>query len=244
MIGADKSENVTNRKSKPSNDDLSDSTDSFDVADSPKLIGYAKYINADEIRLDSLCESHASDRYDFHALLKSLTADFDREEEIQEFNDLAKQIEKMNINLTEEQIQEILESEKEMNEIIGKIKGLDLNVINEEHDKEVVKILKRLTDLTLSGDVEDEEEFDVLSESGSDEDEEYECKYVDNNENRTRSILGRQIDPEENIQDMTDTRLKDKKQSKLKRKSVVYKCTKFMLKILMVGAPLLYYFIN
>merc|ERR1719229_23812 len=82
---------------------------------------------------------------------------------MEEFNNLAKQIEKLNINLTPKQIQEIIEDENEMNGMIEKIKELDLNVIDQDNNYEITVILKRLSELTITTD-QDEGEFDIADD--------------------------------------------------------------------------------
>merc|ERR1719461_2059911 len=112
---------------------------------------------------------NGTDSFDFHSLLKNLTAECDRKEEEDEFNKLAQQIEKLNINLTAAQIAEIIRDEKEMNEMINKIKELNIDELNIKN-KEITLLLNRLTQLTLSEDEEESESNDASSHEDGDGD--------------------------------------------------------------------------
>ena len=187
---------------------------------------------------------NGTDSFDFHSLLKNLTAECERKEEEDELNNLRKQIEKLNINLTPGQIEEIINAEQEMNEMIEKIRELKLDELNGD-SRQIAMILSRLTQLTLSeSEGEEDGEFDIASDTESDETKE--------NEDDQR-LLSDDVQVEQLQRRVAQTQMNDidavnggnvAKRPKLKQKSIVHKVSKFMLSVLMVGAPLFYYYVH
>lgn len=150
--------------------------------------------------------------FDFQKLLNSLSAEYEHDREVMEFRDLAARIEKLNINLTPKQIEEIVHEEEKMQEMVERMKALNLEVPEDkERRRELEELLQRLSRLTISGTgiESDDDEFDVAS---SDDDE----------------VTGKKCSDWSSMTNL---------------KSIVYKCTKFMLSILMIGAPILYHYV-
>merc|ERR1712129_430681 len=127
------------------------------------------------------------------------------------------------------------------------IKALDIDELNIKN-REITLLLNRLTQLTLSDsdsdyaahdDDEEEEqssEFDIASESQSDN----ETNAVDGMQTMNESM---EYDTANDVNMEGQECVADKSKMK-KKKSIVHKVSKFMLSILMVGAPLFYFYVH
>eukprot|EP01083_Nonionella_stella_P168316 567878_1 len=102
---------------------------------------------------------NGTDHFDFQSLLQSL-ADLDKEQETEEFHYLANQISQLNINLSAQQMQEIIDEEEEMKSMIQDMKALNLNVnTDDQYNEEMIVVLQRLSELTFDCDADYKEDI-------------------------------------------------------------------------------------
>merc|ERR1712228_822769 len=113
-----------------------------------------------------------------------------------------------------------------------------------ENNREIAMILNRLTQLTLSDDDEDDGEFDIASDTESDEIKEDENEQRLSDDNNMMQMEHRQIEQTQMNESDDYTVNNTTRKTKLKQKSIVHKVSKFMLSVLMVGAPLFYYYVH